>query len=90
MRNKLLKIFYNYSESDQLKKLNEEMFELIEAIMLYKPENKAKSTDNITEEMADVMVMLEQFRLAYNIELEDIEKIMKYKIDRQLERIENE
>lgn len=43
--------------------------------------------DHITEEIADVLVMLEQFRLHYDIDTKDIKKIMDAKIDRQLDRI---
>ena len=44
----------------------------------------------IAEEIADCYVMLEQFRLYYGIDNLEIEKIMDYKINRQLERIEKE
>ena len=46
--------------------------------------------ENIIDEIADVMVMLKQIQLYYNIKTEDIQKIMSYKIDRQINRIENE
>lgn len=42
------------------------------------------------EEIADITVMLKQFQYYYGIEDKEIEEVMKYKIDRQLERIENE
>lgn len=44
----------------------------------------------IAEEIADVMVMLKKFQYFYEITDKDIEDIMKQKISRQLERIENE
>lgn len=46
--------------------------------------------EHITEEIADVMVMLKQFQLYYNISSLDIRKVMDSKIKRQLERIEAE
>lgn len=46
------------------------------------------SKEQIKEEIADVMVMLKQFQLYYDIPTEDIKAIMKNKVDRQLERIE--
>lgn len=46
--------------------------------------------EHITEEIADVMVMLKQFQYYYEIEDEQIEEIMNYKIERQLDRIEKE
>lgn len=46
--------------------------------------------EHIKEEIADVMVMLKQFQLYYDISTDDIKKIMKEKVDRQLERIAKE
>lgn len=90
-KEKLLKIIDTYGINHQLKKLNEETFEVIEAIC--KCEYKETSINqldknHIAQEIADVLVMLEQFKLHYNIKNEDIEKIMDYKIDRQIKRIE--
>jgi len=42
---------------------------------------------HIAEELADVMVMLKQFQHYYGISDEEIEKIMKEKVDRQIKRI---
>lgn len=53
-------------------------------------EHKDYSKENIKEEIADVMVMLKQIQLYYDISTEDIKKIMKLKVDRQLERINYE
>lgn len=101
MKENLLKIINNYGVIPQLKYFQSEVFELNEAIINFEneiihcdsiaDEGYIKSMKNhIVEELSDVMVMLMQFRLYYGIEKEDIEKIMKQKIDRQLERIENE
>ena len=46
--------------------------------------------EHIKEEIADVMVMLKQIQLYFNISTKEVEKIMKYKIDRQINRIEEE
>lgn len=48
------------------------------------------SKEHIKEEIADVMVMIKQFQLYYDISTDDIKKIMKDKVDRQLERIKYE
>lgn len=45
------------------------------------------SKEHITEELADVMVMLKQIQLFYNIPTKDIKKVMVNKTNRQLERI---
>ena len=80
MENKLLTIFNNYGKSHQVSKLLEEVGEFIETVM-----NEDK--ENMVQEMADCMVMLKQFQYYYGIEDKEIEKVMKEKIDRQLERI---
>lgn len=95
MKDKLLRIINHYGVRTELKKFNEESFELIEAILEYKfsedddyfpPEPYKK---HIAEEMADCYVMLEQFRHHYGISNEEITDIMFAKIDRQIGRIEN-
>ncbi len=48
------------------------------------------SREHIIEEIADVMVMLKQIQLYYDVPTKDIKKVMKNKVARQLERIENE
>lgn len=99
MKEELLKIINNYGINHQLRKFNEETYELIEAIIKYEEakydyfekyichENRDISTNNIAEEIADVTVMLKQFQYYYGIEDKEIEEVMKYKVERQLERI---
>lgn len=45
---------------------------------------------NIKDEIADVMVMLKQIQYYYDITDDEITKIMKFKIQRQLDRIAKE
>lgn len=80
---KLLKIINHYGKSHQVRKLLEEVGELIETIM-----NDDKH--NMVQEIADCMVLLEQFKLYYGISSEEITNIFWSKVDRQLDRIENE
>lgn len=51
---------------------------------------KDTKKEHIKEEIADVMVMLKQFQLYYNISTDDIKQVMKEKVNRQLERIAKE
>ena len=83
MENKLLTIFYTYGKSHQVSKLLEEVGEFIETVM-----NEDK--ENMVQEMADCMVLLNQFKEYYGITDEEIINNMEFKIKRQLERIENE
>lgn len=99
MKEDLLKIINNYGVLSQLRQFNEESYELIEAIIKKEEDYQFSETTvridkenirHIAEEMADVMVMLKQFQYYYGIEDEQIEEIMKYKINRQLERLNKE
>lgn len=101
MKEDLLKIINHYGINNQLKYIHSEYFELDEAIMNYQSsgwdfdyedakELEEKYSQHIAEEIADVMVMLKQIQYYYDITDEQIENIMKYKIKRQLERIDKE
>ena len=96
MKENLLKIIKHYGVLPQLKQFNEEAYELIEAIIakeiMYQSSDTTNSMDkfnleHIVEEIADCYVMLNQFQLYYGIENKQIEETMKFKIDRQLERL---
>lgn len=99
MKNDLLKIINHYEVDNQLKKLNEEVFELIEAIRDYE-EDYIKvdcvedyvqyAKEHVEEEFADVLVLLNQFLEYYDLNKENIKKIMLQKINRQLERMKEE
>lgn len=78
----MLKIILHFGYKNQLKKLNEECYELIEAIL----EN---NREHITEEIADVQVLLNQFKELWEIYDDEIVKVMEYKTNRTLERIES-
>lgn len=80
-KEKLKKIFNSHGASEQLKKLSEEVFELQESII-----DGTERLNHITEEFADVMVLLNQIKEAYKLDENEIKDIMKLKIDRQCER----
>ena len=95
MNNKALEIIKHYGVMPQLKYFQSEVFELNEAIIIEEDRvqhlgTKNWNTSHIAEEIADVMVFLTQFKEYYGITVEEIEKIMNEKIDRQLRRISNE
>ena len=98
MEDKLKKIINNYGVLNQVRKFNEECYELTEAIIRYEEaklnhfenydaKDKKLGLKNIAEELADVMVLLEQFKLYYGLTSEEITKIFWSKVDRQLERM---
>ena len=97
MKEDLLKIIEHFGIRNQLKKFNEECYELEEAILDYQTEIAYFDEDamtlsikrHIAEEIADVMLLLEQFKTYYGITSEEITKLFWNKVDRTLQRIES-
>ena len=88
MKDYLLKIIGHYGLRTQLKYFQSEVFELNEAII---SESFGEDhIEHIAEEIADVLVMLKQFQLFFDIKDNDVKNIMNEKIKRQIVRIENE
>lgn len=90
MKEKVLRIINNYGVIPQLKYMQTEMFEFVEAVINYNNFSNEKNKEHIEEEYADLMVMLEQFHAYYNLDDMHISEVMHQKIDRQLKRIEND
>lgn len=101
MKDKLLHIIKKYGVIPQLKYFQSEVFELNEAIITFEKEYPYCDNiidkgyieaikNNIAQEIADCYVMIEQFRLYYDISNDKIKEIMEYKVDRQLSRIAKE
>ena len=76
-----------YSPNAQKIQAIQEFSELIQA--LTKDINNQGSRENLIEEMADSKIMLEQMQLLFDVDDQDLEKIMDKKIERQLTRIKN-
>ena len=88
MKDYLLKIIGHYGLRTQLKYFQSEVFELNEAII---SESFGEDhIEHIAEEIADVLVMLKQFQLFFDIKDNDVKNIMNEKIKRQIVMIENE
>ena len=100
MKENLLKIIQHYGVNAQQRQLAEEVFELQEAITTHELKNSVSyeipltelidAKQHIAEEIADVMVLLNQFKAYYDIPNETILVFMRGKVNRQLERIKNE
>ena len=84
---------------NQMKKLNEECYELIEAIDNYedllamKPwvgnAEKKIFRDHIVEEMSDLLLLCTQFIDRYNISKDEIDTWTDFKLDRTERKIAN-
>lgn len=96
MKDKLLTIVKHYGIRHQLKKLNEEIYELQEACLDYewsvrsRRDDRASKKDHIKEEIADVRVLLAQLTEIYQFDQREISALMEYKVDRTLSRMEEE
>ncbi|MBR4672065.1 MAG: hypothetical protein IKO78_02545 [Bacilli bacterium] len=97
MKDELLQIINHYGIEHQQRKLEEEVFELQQAITKFEntdfgkwEDKKYIFTKDIIEELADVEVLLNQIQNYYQIDGQKIIDVMQFKVDRQLGRIENE
>lgn len=99
MEKDLLKIIEHFGVNNQQRKLQEEVFELQEAITTHELKKSVEyeiplteiigTKEHIIEELADIMLLLEQFKIHYGISNEEITKIFWEKVNRTLERIES-
>ena len=100
MRDKIRKIANMYGYNSQSRQCIEEMAELTQAInkfwrnelqcgkrKIFQVPIESPNLRSIQEEIADVQIML--WQLCYLLDL-DIESVIEYKLDRQLERIEKQ
>ena len=81
MNDRVRKILYHYGFENQRLKTIEELSELIQALC-------KDDKDNVKEEVADCLIMLEQLKIYLGEDI--IDKIIDEKLNRQLRRIENE
>ena len=95
-RDRIKKIINHYGIMKQLKYLHTEYFELDQAIIDYENlkdfniSDKKYLKNHIKEEVADVLLMIDQFITYYGLDFDEISEIMEYKMNRQLERITSE
>lgn len=86
MREKLLKIIKHHGIMVQRRKLQEEVNEFLDEMLLYQYGDKSRS-EQIHEEFADVLNVLFEFKQL--LELDDVKllKNMNWKLDRHLGEI---
>ena len=81
-------IIAHYGPDAQIVKSMEELSEL--TVELAKDMNAQGNRIAIAEEMADVLVMIEQLMIIYDIEPLEIDEVFNEKVNRTLNKIENE
>ena len=87
----LEKAIRHYGAKNQMGVACEESAELIQAIskcLRYKDDIEARN--NLVEEVADVLIMIDQLKIIMNIKDYEIECYRRYKLERLERRIENE
>ena len=87
----LEKAIKHYGVENQMAQSIEELAELIVAIskcLRYKDDIEARN--NLVEEIADVLIMIDQLKIIMNIKDYEIECYRRYKLERLERRIENE
>lgn len=89
LEKRLANIINHYGYECQRHKLKEECEELIKAISDYIEYEEKSDIFEVAEEMADVMVLIEQFQIKFSIPYEHIKDIMEYKALRQEYRIKH-
>lgn len=103
MDERLRKIADHYGYDNQSRQLIEEMAELTQAINKYYrkragkelvPENdrelySSSEWSHITEEIADVYIMLEQIRYLLRVDERELMSDMESKIEREIKRVQN-
>lgn len=96
LQEKQLQIIKHYGPDYQLKRLTEECGELIVAIAKFqrsaqylniKKRVPSNELNNLISEMADVENLIEQIKFDYGLINGGVERVKKYKVDRELDRI---
>ena len=85
---KVKKIADHYGWNSQLRQLAEECCELSVEALHYTRERGG--TERISEEIVDVLIMIQQIIYLLKNDTEKLEKYADFKLDRQLGRIERE
>ena len=85
---KVKKIADHYGWNSQLRQLAEECCELSVEALHYTRERGG--TERISEEIVDVLIMIQQVIYLLKNDTEKLEKYADFKLDRQLGRIERE
>ena len=85
---KVKRIADYYGWNNQLKQLAEECSELSVEALHYTRERGG--TERISEEIVDVLIMIQQIIYLLKNDTEKLEKYADFKLDRQLGRIERE
>ncbi|MBR6311296.1 MAG: hypothetical protein IKR52_08895 [Paludibacteraceae bacterium] len=80
-------MFQDKGAKNQMRKLAEEMYELQEALHEYYANPTDENRKHAIEESTDVIIMISQFQNDIEMEDDEFNSFIEYKIQRQLQRI---
>ena len=83
-------IIEHYEPEEQERQVMEECGELIQAVNKFHRKPTKQTRSDLIGEMADVTVMIKQLQAIHNITDGELECMIKYKLERQMRRIEGE
>jgi len=94
MEEKIKQIYEHFGKENQIHKAIEELCELCDELEIAKSiiahGGEAKDfTGSITQEIADVIIMLHQLQIALDISYEELNEQIEYKLNRTIERMGN-
>lgn len=83
-------ILDHYGQKKQELQAVQELSELILLLAAREDQRGKNYKDDLTNEIADALVMIEQVKMMHNIHDEDVTEVIVYKLRRQLDRIAQE
>lgn len=83
-------ILEHYGKQKQELQAVQELTELILLLAAREDQRGKDYKDNLTKEIADALVMIEQVKMMHDIHDEDVTEVIVYKLRRQLDRIAQE
>lgn len=88
-KEKISYIFNHFGYKNQVLKINEESKELQEALIESYKEPTKQNIEHVAEEIADVMVVIQQFKQHFKLSDNKIKELVDYKIQRTVNRIKS-
>ena len=86
-KSKCRRIAEHYGRKNQERQAISELCELQYVLTRRLEQRHADWQNDLIDEMADCLVMIEQLRALYNIEDEELTERVNFKLNRQIERI---
>lgn len=86
-KSKCRRIAEHYGRKNQERQAVSELCELMYVLTRRQEQRAVDWKNDLLDEMADCLIMIEQLRALYNIEDEELTERVNFKLNRQIERI---